>query len=102
VVLGQVHRRLRELTEVADHLAAGASPGALVRTLSLKPFRAEKLVEQARTWTQPELDAALDALVELDATVRGAPGTSPGDANRRLAWTMWIGERVGRPVGAAR
>jgi hypothetical protein len=34
--------------------------------------------------------------VELDATVRGAPGTPPGDANRRLAWTMWVAERVGR------
>jgi DNA polymerase-3 subunit delta len=102
VVLAQLHRRIRELIEVADHLAAGASPGSLVRTLGLKPFRAEKLVEQARTWTLPELDAAIDGLVELDATVRGAPGTPPGDANRRLAWTMWVGEQVGRAGTAAR
>ena len=101
VVLAQLHRRIRELIEVGDHLAAGASPGSLVRTLGLKPFRAEKLVEQARTWTLPELDAALDGLVELDATVRGAPGMPPGDANRRLAWTMWVGERVGRAIVSA-
>jgi DNA polymerase-3 subunit delta len=94
VVLAQLHRRIRELIEVADHLAGGASPGSLVRTMGLKPFRAEKLVEQARTWRQEELDAALAALVELDATVRSAPGTPQGDANRRLAWTMWVAECV--------
>jgi DNA polymerase-3 subunit delta len=106
VVLAQLHRRIRELVEVADHLAGGASPGSLVRTLGLKPFRAEKLVEQARTWSQAELDAALDGLVELDATVRGAPGTPPGDANRRMAWVLWVTERVARapavPVGPGR
>lgn len=89
VVLAQLHRRIRELLEVADHLAEGATPGSLVRTLGLKPFRAEKLVEQARSWTLPELEAALEGLVDLDATVRGAPGMPSGDANRRLAWTLW-------------
>jgi DNA polymerase III subunit delta len=101
VVLTQLHARVRDLIIVADHLAAGASPGSLVRTLGLKPFRAEKLAEQARTWTQDELDAALDALVELDATVRGAPGTPVGDANRWMAWTMWVAERVGRRAASA-
>lgn len=96
VVLVQLHRRVRELIEVADHLAAGATPGSLVRTLGLKPFRADRLVEQARTWPQHELDLALEGLVDLDATIRGAPGMPPGYANRRLAWTMWVAERVGR------
>lgn len=99
VVLAQVHPRIRQLIEVADHLASGATPGSLVRTLGLKPFRVERLVEQAGAWRLPELEAALDGLVELDATVRGAPGTPSGDANRRLAWAMWIAERVGRPGG---
>lgn len=98
VLMAQLHRRVRELIEVADHLAAGASPGSLVRTLGLKPFRAEKLVEQARTWTQPELDAALEGLVELDATLRGAPGTPAGEAQRRLAFVLWVGDRVGHPA----
>jgi DNA polymerase-3 subunit delta len=103
VVMAQLHRRIRELVEVADHLAAGASPGSLVRTMGLKPFRAERLVEQARAWSQPELDDALEALVELDATLRGAPGTPAGEAQRRLAFVLWVGEKVGRPapVGAA-
>jgi DNA polymerase-3 subunit delta len=98
VILAQLHRRIRELIEVADHLARGASPGSLVRTLKLKPFRAEKLVEQARTWSVDELDRALEGLIELDATVRGAPGTAPGDANRRLAWVLWITDSVARPA----
>ena len=96
VLLVQLHRRIRELIEVADHLAAGATPGSLVRTLGLKPFRAEKLVEQARRWTQQELDEALLALVELDATVRGAPGTAVGEAQRRMAFVLWVTDRVGR------
>jgi DNA polymerase III delta subunit len=101
VIMVQLHRRIRELIEVADHLAAGAGPGSLVRTMGLKPFRAEKLVEQARAWTQEELDEALESLVELDATVRGAPGTPAGEAQRRLAFVLWVGEKVGRlaPVG---
>jgi ATP-dependent Clp protease ATP-binding subunit ClpB len=45
--------------------------------------------------TLPELEAALDALVELDATVKGAPGYGASDAQRRLAFTMWLVERVG-------
>jgi DNA polymerase III subunit delta len=103
VVMVQLHRRIRELIEVADHLAAGATPGSLVRTMGLKPFRAEKLVEQARAWTQEELDEALGSLVEFDATIRGAPGTAVGDAQRRLAFVLWVGEKVGRlaPVGPA-
>ena len=101
VVLAQLYGRMRQLLEVADHLEAGATPGSLVRTLGLKPFRVDRLVEQARAWTPEELEAALGALVELDATVRGAPRRPPGDANRRLAWTMWVADRVGRAAADA-
>jgi DNA polymerase III delta subunit len=100
VVMVTLHRRIRELVEVADHLAAGATPGSLVRAMKLKPFRAERLAEQARLWSQEELDEALEALVELDATLRGAPGTPTGDAQKRLAFVLWISERVGRPTPA--
>ena len=47
--------RIRELIEVADHLATGATPGSLVRTLGMKPFRVDKLVGQARRWRVDEL-----------------------------------------------
>jgi DNA polymerase III delta subunit len=94
VVLGQLHRRLRELIEVADHLAAGATPGSLVRTMNMKPFRVEKLAGQARRWTPAELEAALEGLLELDAMVKGVPGSGRTDQQRRLAFTLWIRDRV--------
>jgi len=96
VLVTVLHRRIRELIEVADRLAAGESAGSLVRSMKLNPFRAERLIEQARTWTVEELVAALDGLLELDAIVRGAPGTPQGDAQHRLAFGLWLMERVGR------
>ena len=95
VVLVQLHRRVRELLVVADHLASGTRPGDLVRILKVKPYRAEKLVEGARHWTPDELERALVALVDVDATIRGADGAAD-DAQRRLALTLWLVEQVGR------
>lgn len=100
VVLVQLHRRIREVLEVADLLAAGATPGSLVRTLGMKPFRVDKLVGQARRWRPEELEAALEGLLDLDAMVKGAPGTYATDAQRRLAFSLWIRERVAPGGGA--
>ena len=94
VILVQLHRRIRELIEVADHLAAGAAPSSLVRTLGMKPFRVDKLVGQARRWTIAELEDALEGLLDLDAMVKGAPDSGATDAQRRLAFSLWIRERV--------
>jgi len=93
VLVAQLHRRLRELIEIADHLATGATPASLVRTLGQKPFRVDKLVEQARRWTLPELEAALEGVFELDLRIKGVePAT---EAQRRLSVTLWLVERVG-------
>ena len=54
-------------------------------------FRAQTLAGQAKAWTTTELAAALDGLVELDAMVKGAPGSRAG---RRAAATGV------QPVGA--
>jgi len=94
VLIVVIHRRLRELLEVADRLESGEAPASLVRSMKLKPFRAEKLVEQARHWTLPELTAALDALLALDVTVKGADGTSATEGQRRLAFLLWTAELV--------
>jgi DNA polymerase III delta subunit len=106
VVLTQLHRRLRELIQVADHLAAGATPGSLVRTLGMKPFRVDKLVGQARRWSLPALDDALAGLLELDAMVKGAPGSGATEGQRRMAFALWVRDRVavsdGAPAPAAR
>ena len=95
VLLAVLHRRVRELIEVADHLAAGAREESLPRTMGIHSFRAQQLAIQARRWTLPELEAALDRLVDLDATVKNAPGYGASEAQRRLAFTMWLVDCVG-------
>ena len=90
-----LHRRLKQLIDVADLLASGTPAGELVRTLKLHPYVAQKLAEQARTWALPELDAALAGLLDLDATLKGHLGGS--DLRRRAAVSLWIAEHVRRP-----
>jgi len=94
VLLVQLHRRIRELIEVADLIATGTPLRELPRRLKLHPFRAEQLGKQASGWTVDELVGALDGLLELDATVKGA-GRGPGnERTRRLAFTLWLATRV--------
>ena len=59
-------------------------------------FRMEKLRDQAKLWTTAELVAALDGLVELDAMVKGMPGAERNDAQRRLAFSLWVTDHAGR------
>lgn len=94
VLLAVLHRRLRELIEVQDRLERGESPGSLVRSMRLAPFRAETLARQAKGWTGPELDAALDGLVELDAQIKGVGGRASTEARDRLSFDLWITDRV--------
>jgi DNA polymerase-3 subunit delta len=101
VLLAVLHRRIRELLEVADLVAGGAREEALTKTLGLHSFRAQILTTQARRWTVAELQAALEDLLELDATVKGAPGSEAGDSQRRLGFTLWIADHVA-PAAATR
>ena len=94
VLLAVLHRRVRELLEVQDRLERGESPGSLVRSMRLQPFRAETLARQAKAWTGPDLDGALEGLVELDARVKGVGGRRSSDARDRLAFDLWITDRV--------
>jgi DNA polymerase III delta subunit len=105
IITTQLHRRLRELVVVLDHLAAGTKAAELVRELKMQPFRAQKLAEQARTWQQPELDAAISTLLELDMLSKGigADGSPHGVSEDRseLALLAWIGNQIARqPAGA--
>jgi len=89
-----LHRRIKELIDVADLLAVGTPAAGLVRTLKLKPYRAQRLAEQARVWTLPELDAALAGLLELDAAIKSREAGS--ELRRRAAVSLWIAEKVRR------
>jgi competence protein ComEC len=71
VLVTQLHRRLRELLLVREHLEAGARPPQIVREMKLQPFRAQKLTEQAQRWSLEAIEAALDDLLDLDLRSKG-------------------------------
>lgn len=93
LLVTQLHRRIRQLIEIGDLLAAGKSGATIVQTLKLNPYQAERLAHQARAWAPPELDAALAGLLELDRTLKDR-----GDARRRATVALWIAEFVARPT----
>jgi DNA polymerase-3 subunit delta len=96
VMLAVLHRRIRELLELGDRLAAGERLSAAGKAMGINSeYRAERLREQAKAWTGAELTAALDGLVELDAMVKGVPGEERGDAQRRLAFSLWVMDHAG-------
>lgn len=100
VLLAVLHRRVRELIEMGDRLAAGERLATAARAMGINSeFRAKTLAAQARNWTVGELRAALDGILELDAMVKGAPGSGQDEAQRRLAFSLWVVEHgVGRDV----
>ncbi|HVM29795.1 MAG TPA: hypothetical protein VM305_03380 [Candidatus Limnocylindrales bacterium] len=105
VLVAQLHRRLRELIVVLDHLAAGTRAAELPRLLKLQPFRAQKLVEQARTWQQDQLDRALVELLDLDMLNKGIADDggprSLSDGASRLFLLAWLGGTVKRQTSRA-
>lgn len=94
VLIAVLHRRIRELLIAADHLDAGSRPAEVVKAIGGHPYRAEKLVGQARHWTLPELDAALDGLLDLEAMIKGAADSGSTERQVRLAFAIWMGDRV--------
>ncbi len=100
VLITQIHRRLRELIVIREHIDAGTKPADVVREMKLQPFRAQKLTEQARTWSAAELDEALNALYQLDLLSKGiasdgSPHSLSDDASE-LALVAWLGEHLTR------
>ncbi len=94
LVLSVLHRRVRDLISVLDAQLRGESVQEAARVMKLKEYPARKLWEQAHGWRPDELDAALDGLLDLDATLKGE---AAADARRRrLAFLLWIAEHVAR------
>jgi DNA polymerase III delta subunit len=99
VIVVVLHRRIRELLELADRLGSARLADA-ARAMGIRSeYRASRLAAQARRWRSEELAAAIDGLVELDAVVKGAPGRGAGEAQQRMAFTLWITDHVA-PSGA--
>jgi DNA polymerase III delta subunit len=104
-LISQLHRRLRDLILVREHLEAGATPPHIVKAMRLQPFRAQKLAEQARTWTLADLEAALDDLLALDLRSKGITldGSSAHMSERvdALALQTWLARHASRAERAA-
>jgi DNA polymerase III delta subunit len=96
VIVVLLHRRIRELLELADRIAQGTSLVIAARAMKLHEFRARTLETQARRWSPAELEAALGGLLELDATVKGAGAGGSGEHARQLGFTLWLTEFVVR------
>jgi DNA polymerase III delta subunit len=97
VLVVVLHRRVRELLELGDRLAAGANLATAARAMGINSeYRAGMLAAQARNWTTAELAVALDGLVEVDGLIKGAPGPSADAAQRRLAFTLWVMDHTTR------
>ena len=100
VLVAQLHRRLRELLVVGEHLATGTRPAELVRVMKLQPFRATKLSQQAGAWSAGELAKAIEGLLELDLASKGIAaggGSRPmSDDRAALELQAWIAASVAR------
>ena len=94
VLIVLLHRRIRELLELADRLAEGASLQVAARAMKLHEFRARTLETQARQWTPLELEHALGGLLELDALIKGAGVGGSRERARQLGFTLWLSEFV--------
>jgi DNA polymerase III delta subunit len=96
LLLAQMYGRVRQLLEATDRIASGEDPRSLPRTMGLSPYPAQKLAAMSHRWTVAELERALEGLFELDVLVKGSDGTAVSDQARRLAFTLWLAEHVGR------
>ena len=100
VLLAVLHRRIVELLELGDRVARGAELPVAARAMGINSeFRARTLAAQARHWTSAELIEALAGIVELDAMVKGVPGSEADTAQRRMAFTLWVRDHTKGPSG---
>ena len=95
VLVAVLHRRIRELIVTVGILASNGTPAAIIKALRIKPYPAEKLVEQAPGWTIPDLEAALSGLLDLDVLVKGGDGQA-SDGQVRLGFALWVSDNVAR------
>jgi DNA polymerase III delta subunit len=96
VLLAVLHRRIRELIETGDRLEAGERLPAIGKAMGVNSeYRMGRLRDQAKAWAAAELIAALEGLVQLDAMVKGMPAEERDDAQRRLAFSLWVIDHPG-------
>jgi len=94
VLVAVLHRRIRDLLLVGDYRERGETLQGTARALKLKEYPARKLWEQGHAWRGDELVGALEGLLELDSALKGE--RSADVRRRRLAFSLWLAERVAR------
>ena len=106
VLISQVHRRLRDLLLVREHLDTGSTPPQIVKSMKLQPFRAQKLAEQAQAWSLPELEESLADLLALDLRSKGISldGSTVGMSEEvdGLALQVWLARHAAAPERRSR
>jgi hypothetical protein len=96
LLVTHLHRRIKQLIDVADLLASGTPAAELVRILKLNPYVAQKLAEQARTWTPARAGRRSGSgCWNWTPRSRAISAAATCAAVRRSA--LWIAERVRRP-----
>ena len=73
---------------------ASRNPSIMRSLQHAAEFVVRKLAAHSRNWTAPELDAALDGLLELDVALKGADGATAGDAQFRLLVAAWLADHL--------
>lgn len=69
--LGLIARQIHSLAKAKAN-AEGKLPGALASVLKMPPFAADKVAQQAKKWTSPQLSRAIRVLAATDAALKGA------------------------------
>jgi DNA polymerase III delta subunit len=102
VLLAVLHRRVRELLQVADLATAKTAPAEVMRLLKMKGYPAEKLMRNAQLWTVDELERALNGLFDMDAALKGRNGQGASEGQFRLALTLWLTDHLPSRAGGRR
>jgi DNA polymerase-3 subunit delta len=105
VLVGQLHRRLRDLILLREHIDTGSRPPEIVKAMKMQPFRAKKLSEQARTWSIRGLEAAMADLLALELRSKGislnGSTLQMSDKIDALVFQTWLERHIdsrGRPA----
>jgi DNA polymerase III delta subunit len=102
VLLAVLHRRIRELLQVADLAMAKTAPAEVMRLLKMKGFPAEKLMRNAQLWSVDELERALIGLFDMDAALKGRTGQGASDGQFHLALILWLADHLPSTAPARR
>jgi competence protein ComEC len=115
VLVVRIHRRLRDIAIARDLAARGEPKIAIARALGWLPatpaqaraggearraepdlgkveWRVDRILDEARRWTDEEVAGALDGLLAADAAMKGERSSS--ERAQRLELALWVVERV--------